>query len=828
MRMFFDMLFDRDGESGIWPRLWQVLLWVYGIVIFLTFHEYGVTSDEHHHVKYGADIFGWYRHLFGDYTAFETANTWLYGGFFDLTAYVLAYVLPLDIYDTRHLYCALIGLLGVVAAYRIGCAFGGPRAGFVAALCLVLTPRYYGHTFNNTKDIPFAVFYLWSVYYLIVSLKKLPNISLRDCVKLGVAIGLTMAIRSSGVVLFFYLGLGFIGWYVWQRGSEVDVWGLLKQLGIVVLISYGVLLPFWPWLQLHPLTGLWDGVVLFASFGEVHYSFFEGSYIASDAIPWYYAPKWLMLSLPESVLLGIGLGAGWFVYLVRVKSSDWLGWGLLCFSGVFPLSYAVIGGTPLYDGLRQMLFVLPSFAVMAGVGVDRCVSLLRGLWFRVGAWSVVGCLLLLSLWDMVVLHPNEYVYFNRMVAGGLSGGSAGYETDYWNHTYKQGVRWVEGHYERYVPADRLPRIGSLYPHLELMVDHEVFEVVDPLEAADFYLGNTRYDHHRAISGEILHTISVGDVPLLYVIRPDSSYRGDSFFDGSAKMHDRLGNFYRAQGDLRATLRAFESVLKRLEKQPHYAGLDSAGVLLKMGNVQLGLDNYQAGLETFERVEDQERYAGAIANNIGFYFITKKNYASAITWLTKAVEEAPDFYNPYVSLATAYWDLGDTTNAVAKYREAAEHWYIRADYQFTLGNLLYKLKAFDEAGACFRRMINYHGYDVRGSYYLGLTLSAKGDDVGARAAFEQAVEVDPKHLGSHQSLGTVCMRLEAYERAKTVFERAIELAPDQGHLYATLGVVQMKLRDMEGAIVTFDRALEIDPNEPTAREYRQFLRSMLGK
>ncbi|MDP6042424.1 MAG: glycosyltransferase family 39 protein [Candidatus Latescibacteria bacterium] len=315
MKSLFDTIFDCNGESGIWPRLWQVLLWGYGVVIFLTFHEYGVTSDEHHHVKYGADIFHWYFSLFQNHTVFQSVNTWLYGGFFDLTAYLLAYALPLDIYDTRHLYCAVIGLLGVVAAYRIGCLFGGPRAGFVAALCLVLTPRYYGHTFNNTKDIPFAVFYLWSVYYLIAGLGKLPHLSRRDCVKMGVAIGLTMAIRSSGVVLFFYLGVCLVLWTVWQRRSEgkVDVFGLVKQVGLVVLVSYVVLLPFWPWMQLHPLTGLWDGVLLFASFGEVHYSFFEGSYVASDGIGWYYAPKWLLLTLPEFVLVGCVLGVGCWV-----------------------------------------------------------------------------------------------------------------------------------------------------------------------------------------------------------------------------------------------------------------------------------------------------------------------------------------------------------------------------------------------------------------------------------------------------------------------------------------------------------------------------------
>ena len=98
---------------------------------------------------------------------FTDSNLWLYGGLFDTVIHLLRQVVPLDVYDLRHLMCALVGLLGVFGAYKVGHALGGPIAGFVAALFLVLTPRFYGHAFNNTKDVPFAVAYLWSVYCLI-------------------------------------------------------------------------------------------------------------------------------------------------------------------------------------------------------------------------------------------------------------------------------------------------------------------------------------------------------------------------------------------------------------------------------------------------------------------------------------------------------------------------------------------------------------------------------------------------------------------------------------------------------------------------------------
>jgi 4-amino-4-deoxy-L-arabinose transferase-like glycosyltransferase len=335
---------DSGQSSRYLDWIWYGLISVCVLVILITFQSYGVTSDAHHHVKYGRDIARWYTSLFADQSVFNSVNTWLYGGFFDLTVYVLSLVSPFDVHDTRHLISALIGLLGVGAAYQIGCGLGGKRAGVLAALCLVLTPRYYGHAFNNTKDIPFAVFYLWGLYYLIRSLDLLPLVTRSGWMKLGVAIGLTMAIRVIGIVLLFYVGLF---WFIRLALSPGGLSGFFSARVLVpytrvALLAYGVLLPFWPWLQVHPITGIWDGVSMFAAFSEVHFSFFEGHYIASDAIPWYYAFKWLLLTMPEFVLVGWAFAIFWFLFLLHRKGRGdvlVLQWTVLWFGGLFPLMY---------------------------------------------------------------------------------------------------------------------------------------------------------------------------------------------------------------------------------------------------------------------------------------------------------------------------------------------------------------------------------------------------------------------------------------------------------------------------------------------------------
>jgi hypothetical protein len=47
---------------------------------------------------------------------------------------------------------------------------------------------------------------------------------------------------------------------------------------------------------------------------------------------------------------------------------------------------------------------------------------------------------------MVQLHPYQYIYFNRSIAGGLKNAAQRYETDYWGMSYREGAEWVIANY----------------------------------------------------------------------------------------------------------------------------------------------------------------------------------------------------------------------------------------------------------------------------------------------------------------------------------------------------------------------------------------------
>lgn len=98
-----------------------------------------------------------YSSSFRDTRALSFVNLYMYGGGFDMAAALLAKVLPFDLFETRRLMGALVGLIGLFATWRLGRRIGGARAGLAALMLLAARPLYYGHMFMNPKDAPFAV-----------------------------------------------------------------------------------------------------------------------------------------------------------------------------------------------------------------------------------------------------------------------------------------------------------------------------------------------------------------------------------------------------------------------------------------------------------------------------------------------------------------------------------------------------------------------------------------------------------------------------------------------------------------------------------------------
>src|ERR1700704_3835994 len=134
-----------------------VVLAAVGLIASLTFRDYGLGWDDYTHAEYADLLLRMYGSGFKDTGALSFANLYMYGGGFDMAAALLHKVIPLELFETRRLLGAVVGLIGLAVTWRLGRRVGGPLAGLATLLLLVLCPTFYGHMFMNPKDAPFAV-----------------------------------------------------------------------------------------------------------------------------------------------------------------------------------------------------------------------------------------------------------------------------------------------------------------------------------------------------------------------------------------------------------------------------------------------------------------------------------------------------------------------------------------------------------------------------------------------------------------------------------------------------------------------------------------------
>ncbi len=187
-----------------------IVLAAVAVVASLTFRDYGLGWDDYTHAEYADLLLRMYGSGFKDTGALSFANLYMYGGGFDMAAALLHKVIPLELFETRRLLGAVVGLIGLAVTWRLGRRVGGPLAGLATLLLLVLCPTFYGHMFMNPKDAPFAVAMVILMLGLVRLAEEYPSPSPRTILIVGLGAGLSIGSRILGGLALLYAVVGFM------------------------------------------------------------------------------------------------------------------------------------------------------------------------------------------------------------------------------------------------------------------------------------------------------------------------------------------------------------------------------------------------------------------------------------------------------------------------------------------------------------------------------------------------------------------------------------------------------------------------------------------
>lgn len=670
--------------------------------------KYGLSGDEWIQNQYGHEIYNYFDN--GDSTAYSEigrsqnydAIIYYSGGYELLLAHVAKWFPDTFEYDVRHFVNSLVGCLLFLFTGLFAKRLGGWRVGFIALLFVWLSPRLFGESINNSKDIPFAFGMIFTLYHFIPFLKALPRPSWRSVILITIGIAITLNIRIGGLMLYAYLALFTVVVYLVKLYKKEipslfnsDFWRLAGMAVVIVVVSYFLGISTWPWALLDPLSNPLLSMEKMTNFPVTVWVLFNGEMIQSGNPPWNYTLLWILRTSPEIVLVLFAVFVALLIPVGRHYRTQ-AGYMLL-FVTIFPVAYAVYKQSGLYDGWRHFLFIYPTIAIGAALVAGFLLDKAKGKALQAGMAVFIGAGLFLPVRKLFALHPNQYVYFNDM-SGGLAGNFKVFETDYYMNSARECF-YTLAEKENFAAAkDTIYLMTNMAKEVT-----EYAKTVSPYIKIVYSKFENRtekdYDYgifmSRFVDFELLKaggwpaanrivSIDREGVPLTFAIK--KTHKGDY-----------LGTKAMAERDYPAAIREFEAYLKTDET--------NEAVLAKLGQVYL---------------------------NAGMF-----DKAAAV--LKKAVAHFPSDNNKLM-LGMAYVQSGQTKEAIALLTAGAKH--NKEVFETNRDKYL-----DDNTNVVAGRNMEYAA-QVLGAYYYYLAMchESMGDQKQAAFYMQESLRYNPRSAG----------------------------------------------------------------------------------
>jgi len=390
----------------------------------------------------------------------------------------------------------------------------------------VLFPTLFGFAHFAVTDMPLTTMWFLTLYCFWRGLK-----SWRWSLVLGVVWGLALATKFPA----FLIPIPLLLWaHLYHRQSYHN------NVFSMVFLSPLVMIACQPYLWHRTPTRIAEFILASVSRAyslTTSYTsfFFSQLYFTSD-LPWYYPFFMTAVTMPETILLLIFVGLiamAWIKPQREVVVLFLFNAGFILVTGLFP-------GAVLYDVNRLMLPVLPFLAVIAGAGFfflarylversQRIMILQRVKYLRA---KLIGAASLLVLFppafDLIVYHPFELSYYNRLIGGIRGAHRHGLEVTYFMEAFTP-------EFLRYLNQTLPPKAAVNASFANFMFQYYQKEnrlrpdiQITDKQNADYYILLTRRSVWSKMEWQLfnnnapLAAVRLGDVPLVSIYKLSAS------------------------------------------------------------------------------------------------------------------------------------------------------------------------------------------------------------------------------------------------------------------------------------------------------------------
>ena len=647
----------------------------------------GLSGDDEKHYQHAAKVYRYFTE--DDPSALDDPKNKLnfYGQSFDFFTYLLIRLFNLEDnpYEARHVMVAVSGASAILVTGLLVKLFAGYSGGWLALILMFLSPRFLGHAFNNPMDVPFALGNIFTLYHIILFLKKLPRISTRSAIWIAVGIGLSNGIRIGGLLLIPYLFV-FAGLYMlvhkwpWKFFS-LGWWQFaMKGLLTLILISTGgylLSLLTWPYalqdIVNHPIQA-------FKMMTNIQVSIkvlYDGLIHWSDNLPWHYIPLNVLISVPVIILLGWLTSAFTWTFNRKEKQGYW--YFLLWFTILFPVIFIIYRESNVYGGWRHMMFIYPSMIALAAIALTQLIRQTNRVWVKVLVVAIIAAGLFHPLRHIIRNHPNTYVYFNEW-SGGINRTYGTFETDYYANSLKPA--------SKYFLEEILPGI-SLAPGKPVRVVSNSNigyyfrnnrDQVEPFYSRYYDRGKHDWDYailycnyihpYQLKNGlwppkNVIHEIKVDDVVVAAIVERKNK-------------DDYYGSKLLAEGVREQSPEKLSRALGLLKSAVAYDENNEAAYL-ELGNAYSAFLRFEESRATMDRLLELYPDYDKAYNLKGYTYLMESEVKqdrtlldNAIKIINLAIKSNYKFFSGYYNLGLCYAMKDDKDNAVYYFKQSIRY------------------------------------------------------------------------------------------------------------------------------------------------------------
>lgn len=737
-------------NSSKFRNPWFLLFLVLAIGTYITMlclcKDAGISGDEAVHRTQAYKVYDYYT-TFGKDTAAITPvapdyNNPYYGQLADNIAAFISKAVHQenDDYTIRHYVNGTFGWLLMLFAALIAYRIAGWRAACFVLILSFLSPRLLGHSFNNLKDVPFAAMMTIGLFYTVRFLQEFPEVKVRTVIMLILAIGCAIAVRVGGLLLYPYLAMFAFILFIMRNYGKPGLFSktskkdflrfLIYGVGIVI-ISYAVAVLLWPYAIQKPIDNVLFVYKNMSSFSIAIRQLFEGSLQWSDVLPWYYTPKYILMTIPIAVIIGMVL----FFVFCWIKKEDRFWAFFVFFTFFFPVFWIVFTRANVYGGWRHAMFAYPPMVVAAGWGFDAMVKWVesklginneqliinneekdrekaspekgnieqenddrdtinhvstKGILVNVASMVILLVMLIGPVRHIIANHPYEYVYFNEL-AGGVDKAYGNYELDYYYHSTREASEWVIANAEPNADGSKI-KVATWHTASVNYFFRKDTDRFVPTFSRWYEKGNNDWDYAIfTVTGmapeqikhagafpppDCVHTIEVDGKPICIILKRQSKL-------------DLLGNQYKSQNQVDSAIYCFQQALA--VNPYNEAALNN---IIECYLMQGQLDSAKVYIDqelTFLPKYETANYF------LAHYYMTKGEMDKAIETCKYIIECNFKFTGAYHLMCNIYLRQNDVKNAEKALLQLIEHDQLdNAGVQQLIQ--IYKAEGLDDRGA----------------------------------------------------------------------------------------------------------------------------------